>query len=132
MAIDIHAHFYPPKFMQYADKLASGSGAASQTARYLVNNPRITRDPLFQGELETRIAMMDEAGMDWSIGAPFEDTIVLMRLIFIGAERLVFGTDFPFVNRQHLGAGIQMLAQANFDERQTQYVLRNTIASRLA
>jgi len=324
MAIDIHAHFYPPEFMQFVSKLADDIGPAADTARHLVNHPRITRDPAFQGELDERIKMMDAAGietqvlsyaspniwhpnpvvrselvrifndastenvqrypgrfllfasvplpftdeavaearhalddlgavgiavatqfagipidnarfepfytflntrkgvlffhpdgfsapgllndygMEWSIGAPFEDTIVLIRLIYsgllerfpkitwvvphlggtvpfligrldnfwridqalrehvpqepgkylrssnlyvdtitpqrsalalarevFGAERLVLGSDFPFVNRHDLGLGVRMLSEAGWSDQEIQGVLHNNIAARL-
>lgn len=67
MAIDIHAHFYPPEFMRFVSRLAGDTGSVADTARFLSNHPRITRDPAFQGELEERLKLMDAAGIETQV-----------------------------------------------------------------
>ena len=49
----------------------------------------------------------------------------------LGADRLVYGTDFPLASRQDLGAGQAMLQAAGFTEAEIVGVMRGNIAAAL-
>jgi len=49
----------------------------------------------------------------------------------LGADRLVYGSDFPYASRDNIGAGRERLREAGFTDAETALVLRDNIAGRL-
>ncbi|MEO6893159.1 MAG: amidohydrolase family protein [Ktedonobacteraceae bacterium] len=56
--------------------------------------------------------------------------LILAREIF-GADRLVLGSDFPYVSREDLSLGTRLLQEANFSSSEIEQVLSSNIASKL-
>lgn len=61
--IDVHAHYYPPSYMDAVRKLVDLPGAAGVAARATLESPFINRIPYFTGRLDERLTLMDQAGI---------------------------------------------------------------------
>lgn len=62
-AIDTHAHYFPPIYLDVARTAVDAPGKAGAIARFLAHHPLITRQPLFTSAIDDRLALMDQAGI---------------------------------------------------------------------
>lgn len=116
MAIDVHAHYYPPVFMDAVRKLVDEPGEVGEVARRSVDSP-MRRDPIFTGALDERLALMDAAGIHThviSFNTPnvyhpdvavrsdlarvFNDEIAALGQTYPGRFALFATTPLPFVD----------------------------------
>lgn len=61
--VDCHAHYYPPEYLDAVRGLVDEPGEVGEVARFTVNHPIVSRDPMFTGRIEERLEMMDAAGI---------------------------------------------------------------------
>src|SRR5262245_29722442 len=66
MAIDVHAHLYPPTYLAALETLLDDPGPAGHAARS-VRRVTSRADPHFTGALEERLALMDAAGIETQV-----------------------------------------------------------------
>ncbi len=66
-AIDVHAHYFPPAYLQAVGQYVNSEGPVGEVARHTVNHPILQQDKLFSGALEERLALMDAAGIETHI-----------------------------------------------------------------
>src|SRR3712207_3581559 len=66
MAIDVHAHYYPPAYLEALSKLVDEQGPAGNAVRHTLR-PGMRRDPHFSGALDERLALMDAAGIQTQV-----------------------------------------------------------------
>jgi predicted TIM-barrel fold metal-dependent hydrolase len=62
-AIDVHAHFYPPEYVEVVREVAAEEGQHAEVARSFLEHRIINAIPTFLGETERRLELMDEAGI---------------------------------------------------------------------
>lgn len=62
-AHDIHAHYYPPKYVEVVRRVAREDGLSGDVARAFLEHRIINKVPTFLGELDTRLSLMDKAGI---------------------------------------------------------------------
>ncbi|MBM4433574.1 MAG: amidohydrolase [Chloroflexi bacterium] len=62
-AIDVHAHFIPPAYVELTRRVGAGDGETAAEARLTYEHPLRVRDPMFGGELGSRVELMDGAGI---------------------------------------------------------------------
>ncbi|HLI26283.1 MAG TPA: amidohydrolase family protein [Chloroflexota bacterium] len=63
MAIDVHAHLYPPAYLDVVRKLEHEGGAVGAAAQRTLH-AFIRQDPVFTEALDERLALMDAAGIE--------------------------------------------------------------------
>lgn len=63
-AIDVHAHYYPAKYVAVVADLATHESSAGATARRFLNSAIISGDEHFTGAIARRVAMMDAADVE--------------------------------------------------------------------
>ncbi|MGH2511250.1 MAG: amidohydrolase family protein, partial [Candidatus Limnocylindrales bacterium] len=63
-AIDLHTHYFPPAYMDLARSLAAEASPVAADARLTYDHPQRSRDPMFSGALDERLAMMDAGGIE--------------------------------------------------------------------
>ncbi len=59
--VDVHAHYYPPAYLDAVRKLVDLPGQVGDAARFTTSHPFIHRIPHFTGSFDERIALMDQA-----------------------------------------------------------------------
>ncbi|QBD79376.1 hypothetical protein EPA93_26665 [Ktedonosporobacter rubrisoli] len=60
--IDIHAHYYPPAYLEAVRKMVDRPGPVGDAARATIHSPFIGRIPHFSSRLDERIALMGPGG----------------------------------------------------------------------
>ncbi len=61
---DVHAHFYPPEYVEVVREVAEQQGRHGEVARAFLEHRIITAVPVFLGALDERLALMDAAGIE--------------------------------------------------------------------
>ncbi len=59
--VDVHAHYYPPAYLDAVRKLVDLPGQVGDAARFTTAHPFIHRIPHFTGAFDERIALMNQA-----------------------------------------------------------------------
>ncbi len=59
--VDVHAHYYPPSYLDAVRKLVDLPGQVGDAARFTTAHPFIHRIPHFTGAFDERIALMNQA-----------------------------------------------------------------------
>lgn len=59
----MHAHWFPPRYMQLVREIGEAGGAGGARARMTYENPQRAKDPMFTAGIDERLAMMDRAGI---------------------------------------------------------------------
>ncbi len=138
MASDVHAHLYPKAYLVEVRKLEGAGGPAERAVRETLYSP-IRQDAALHDAIDQRLALMDAAGIQThvlSFSAP-NDTVTsqasALRLAreVLGADRLVLGSDYPYVSRQSLAEGPSLLREAGFTDVGIEGVLRGNIGPAL-
>lgn len=62
-ALDVHGHHYPPGYVAVVREVAREEGPHGDVARAFLRHPVITRVPEFLGATDTRLRLMDAAGI---------------------------------------------------------------------
>ena len=65
--VDVHAHYYPPAYLEAVRKLVDLPGPVGEAARFTAFHPFIHRIPYFTGAFDERIALMDQAGIETQV-----------------------------------------------------------------
>jgi predicted TIM-barrel fold metal-dependent hydrolase len=63
-AHDVHAHYYPPEYVAAVRAIAPENGSAGAVARAFLDHRIIATIPTFLGALDTRLRLMDAAGIE--------------------------------------------------------------------
>jgi aminocarboxymuconate-semialdehyde decarboxylase len=63
-AHDVHAHYYPPAYVEVVKKVAQEDGPHAVVAQSFLEHKIINSIPTFLGFLEQRLALMDEAEIE--------------------------------------------------------------------
>lgn len=62
--IDVHAHYYPPPYVERLGKLTAEVGAAGDMARRFFANTQVQEIPAFTGALDDRVRLLDRVGIE--------------------------------------------------------------------
>jgi aminocarboxymuconate-semialdehyde decarboxylase len=62
-AIDVHAHYFPPAYLEAARRAVDLPGRVGGVARFLSEHPLITKDSIFTTAIDERLALMDAASI---------------------------------------------------------------------
>lgn len=63
-AHDVHAHFYPPEYVEVVREVAGETGAHAEVARAFLEHKIINKVSTFLGDIDRRLALMDAAGIE--------------------------------------------------------------------
>jgi predicted TIM-barrel fold metal-dependent hydrolase len=63
-ALDVHAHYYPPEYVEVVELVAEEDGAHGGVARAFLEHKIINSIPTFLGSLDERLTLMDQAGIE--------------------------------------------------------------------
>jgi aminocarboxymuconate-semialdehyde decarboxylase len=63
-ALDVHAHYYPPEYVEIVREVATEAGRHGEVARAFLEHRIITAIPTFLGALDERLRLMDSAGIE--------------------------------------------------------------------
>lgn len=64
IAYDVHAHFYPPEYVEVVKEVAREEGAHGEVARAFLDHRIINGVPTFLGSLDHRLRLMDAGGIE--------------------------------------------------------------------
>jgi predicted TIM-barrel fold metal-dependent hydrolase len=62
-AIDVHAHYYPPEYVEVVREVATEEGPHAGVAKAFLEHRIINAIPTFLGDLESRLELMDQGGI---------------------------------------------------------------------
>jgi predicted TIM-barrel fold metal-dependent hydrolase len=67
VTVDVHAHYYPPEYVDAVTNMKAARGAHGDVARFFLTHPLVSTNPAFTGELEARIDLLTEAHIDTQV-----------------------------------------------------------------
>jgi predicted TIM-barrel fold metal-dependent hydrolase len=62
--VDVQSHIFPAAYLQALERVAQGTGRGAEIAAGALVDPLTSHDPIFTGDLERRLGLMDAAGVD--------------------------------------------------------------------
>jgi predicted TIM-barrel fold metal-dependent hydrolase len=86
MIVDVQAHLFPAPYMATLEGLAKRDDRSAAIARATLESPIISRDTIFTADIQQRLSLMDEAGVDvqvLSFPAPnvWSDDVAVRRTV---------------------------------------------------